>query len=167
MGFVALRVIGKIATQLHPCVAILDVRLRAEKPVPRAYPKELRSIGDHVRKRRLDLKMTQRQVAEIVGVDKTTVWNWERNRTEPLTRHLPSIALFLGYSPLETSGQSLGERLRDYRRKSGLSQKKLAREIGIDPSTLSRLEKNSPRCFKKVEEIASSFLRKADSREDQ
>ena len=111
--------------------------------------------------------MTQKQVAGVLGVDKTTEWNWESNRTEPLTRHLPSIILFLGYSPLEASVQSLEERLRDYRRKYGLSQKKLAKEIGIDPSTLSRLEKNNPRCFKKVVEIATDFLRKADPGEDE
>ncbi len=143
------------------------LEFRAKKPLPEAYPKELRTIGDHVRKRRLDLKMTQREVAEILRVDKTTVWNWESNRTEPLTRHLPSITLFLGYCPFEASGQSLGERLRDYLRKYGLSQKKLAKEIGIDPSTLSRLEKNNPRCFKKVVEIATDFLRKADPGEDE
>ena len=142
------------------------MRLHAKKPVSKAYPKELRTIGDHISKRRLDLKLTQKQVAELVGVDQTTVWNWESNRTEPLTRHLPSIIIFLGCSPFEASGQSLGERLCNYRRKTGLSQKKLAREIGIDPSTLSRLEKNSPRCFKKVVKIASDFLRRADSRKD-
>ena len=138
----------------------------AKKPVSKAYPKDLITLGDHIRKRRLDLKLTQKQVAGVVGVDKTTVWNWESNRTEPLTKLLPTIILFLGYSTFEASAQSLGERLEDYRKKTGLSQKKLAREIGIDPSTLSKLEKNSPRCFKKVVKIASDFLRRADSIKD-
>ena len=120
-----------------------------------------------MRKRRLDLKMTQKQVAGVLGVDKTTEWNWESNRTEPLTRHLPSIILFLGYSPLEASVQSLEERLRDYRRKTGLSQKKLAEAIGIDPSTLSRLEKNCSRCFKKVVKKAADFVCRENSKEDQ
>lgn len=140
------------------------MQLHAKKTVSKAYPKELRTIGDHIRKRRLDLKLTQKQVAELVGVDQTTVWNWESNRTEPLTRHLPSIIIFLGYSPFEASGQSLGERLCNYRRKTGLSQKKLAREIGIDPSTLSRLEKTSSRCFNKVVKKATDFLSRRDWR---
>ena len=143
------------------------VEIKAKRPLSKAYPREPVTIGDHIRKRRLDLKMTQKQLAEELGVSEGTVWNWERNRTEPLTRHLPSIALFLGYSPLEASVQSLEERLRDYRRKTGLSQKKLAEAIGIDPSTLSRLEKNCSRCFKKVVEIASDFLHRADPGEDE
>ena len=142
------------------------MRLRAKKPASSAYPKGLRSIGDHVRKRRIDLKLTQKQIAEKLGVDETTVWNWESSKTVPLTKHLPAIICFLGYSPFKETGQSLGERLQAHRRKSGLSQEELAMEIGIDPSTLSRLEKNSSRCFKKVVEIASDFLRRADSRKD-
>ena len=111
--------------------------------------------------------MTQERIAEIIGVDETTVWNWESGRTEPLIKHLPGVVTFLGYHPFEASGQSLGERLWDHRRKTGLSQKKLARAIGIDPTTLSRLEKNSSRCVKKVVEIATDFLRKADPGEDE
>ena len=134
------------------------VEISAKKPLPEAYPKKPMTMGDHVRRRRLDLKLTQKQAAGVVGADKTTVWNWESNRTEPLTKHLPSIILFLGYSPLEASGESLGERLRDYRRKTGFSQKKLAKAIGIDPSTLSKLEKNCSRCFSKVLKKATDFV---------
>ena len=111
--------------------------------------------------------MTQKQVAEKLGVDKVTVWNWEIANTVPLSKHLPAIVSFLGYGPFEASGESLGKRLLDYRKQSGLSQKKLAREIGIDPSTLSRLEKDSPRCFNKVVKKAADFICKENSKEDQ
>ncbi len=111
--------------------------------------------------------MTQNQVAEVLAVDETTVWNWESNRTEPLTKHLPALISFLGYIPFEPTGASLDERLLEYRRRSGLSQKKLARAIGIDPSTLSRLEKNNPRCFNKVVKMAADFLCRANPGEDQ
>lgn len=143
------------------------MRLSAKKPVPRAYPKEIRTIGDHVRRRRLDLKMTQKQVAEIISVDESTVWNWESNRTEPLIRHLPIIFLFLGYSPFSTTGQSLGERLQDYRRKTGFSRKKVANAIGTDPGTLGKIEKNDSGCSHKVIRKAINFLSRADSRKDQ
>jgi transcriptional regulator with XRE-family HTH domain len=38
----------------------------------------------------------QRQVAERLGVDETTVTNWELNRTTPALRFLPAIIRFLG-----------------------------------------------------------------------
>ena len=138
-----------------------------KKPLSKAYPSSLNTIGDHIRKRRLDLTLTQKQVAEKLGVDKATVWNWEIANTVPLSKHLPAIVSFLGYGPFEASGESLGERLLDYRKQSGLSQKKLAKAIGIDPSTLSRLEENNPRCFNKVVKMAADFLCRANPREDQ
>jgi transcriptional regulator with XRE-family HTH domain len=142
------------------------VRLHAKKPVSKAYPNELVTVGDHIRKRRLDLKLTQKEVGTVLGVDESTVWNWESSKAEPLTKHLPAIICFLGYSPFNGTGQSLGERLRDYRRKTGLTQKKLAREIGIDPSTLSRLEENCSRCFKKVVKKSTDFLHRTHSGRD-
>ncbi len=143
------------------------MRLHAKKPVSKAYPNELVTVGDHIRKRRLDLKLTQKEVGTVLGVDESTVWNWESSKAEPLTKHLPAIICFLGYSPFNGTGQSLGERLRDYRRKTGLTQKKLAGEIGIDPSTLSRLEKNSSRCLNKVVKMAIDFVRRVAPRKDQ
>jgi DNA-binding XRE family transcriptional regulator len=54
-----------------------NLKLRSPKPFDKAYPMELRSIGDHLRKRRLDLGLHQREVAVRIGVDKTTVYKWE------------------------------------------------------------------------------------------
>ena len=54
------------------------------------------TIRDHIRKKRLDLGLTQIEVAEIIGVKESTVWNWEHG-TEPELRHIPKIIEFLGY----------------------------------------------------------------------
>ncbi|MCL4511355.1 MAG: helix-turn-helix domain-containing protein [Bacteroidetes bacterium] len=66
-----------------------------KKALPKGYPKDLKTIGDHVRKRRLDLKLTQKEVAAILGVDECTVWNWEKNRTRPLPSLIARISEFL------------------------------------------------------------------------
>jgi len=71
--------------------------LRGQKPQSPKYPNELKSLGDHIRRRRLDLGLLQRQVAQQIGVDETTVYNWERNATSPSVRHFPAITQFLGY----------------------------------------------------------------------
>jgi DNA-binding XRE family transcriptional regulator len=60
----------------------------------------LRTYGDHVRAKRLDSGLLQRQVADIIGVDETTIYNWENNRVEPAAQLVPRIIQFLGYSPL-------------------------------------------------------------------
>jgi DNA-binding XRE family transcriptional regulator len=79
------------------------------------------TIGDHLRKRRLDVGLLQRELAERLGVDETTVTNWELNRTAPALRFLPGIVRFLGYV-LRAAENTLGERLLGFRRERGLSQ---------------------------------------------
>jgi transcriptional regulator with XRE-family HTH domain len=116
-----------------------SLKLRTKKPSSDKYPKEINTLGDHLRKRRLDLGLPQREVADKIGVDETTVNNWERQRTEPEIRFIAPIIEFLGYDPLPQP-KSLPERLKTYRLKLGLSQKKLAIKLGIDPSTITRWE---------------------------
>ena len=125
----------------HPCVAFLPCHLVGQKPLPKAYPRALCTIGDHLRRRRLDLGLLQRQAADRLGVDEATVTNWELKRTKPALRFLPGTVRFLGYAPW-AAGASLGERLLAYRRERGLPQTALARLLGVDPSTLGRWERN-------------------------
>ena len=61
------------------------------KPLSEAYPKEVRTLGDRIRKKRLDLGLRQRDVATQIGCDKTTVANWEKNRSEPRIIHLAGV----------------------------------------------------------------------------
>ena len=134
------------------------MRLHAKKPVSRAYPSSLKTIGDHIRKRRLDLKLTQKQVAERLGVDEATIWNWETGKTEPLVRQVPPVITFLGYDPFTFDGKSLADELKRYRVTHGLTQKELAREIGIDPATLSRLERSVGKMFASITEKLTAFM---------
>ncbi len=67
------------------------------------------------------------------------MWNWERNRAAPALWQIPKIIQFLGYSPY-TPCHSLSGRLKAYRQARGLSQKKLAKALGVDRSTLAEWE---------------------------
>lgn len=71
--------------------------LKAQKPKHVDYPKELLTIGDHIRAKRLDLGLLQKDVAKIIGVCEDTITYWEMNRTKPYKRFMPSIDTFLGY----------------------------------------------------------------------
>jgi len=48
---------------------------------------------------------------------------------------MPAIIQFLGYNPLPAAS-SLPERLATARRALGLSQRKMAGKLGVDPATL-------------------------------
>ncbi len=114
--------------------------MRAPKPLPRAYPQVLATIGDHLLKRRLDLGLLQREVAERLGADTCSVTNWELNRTSPALKFIPALVRFLGYLPFP-AGDTLAEQLVAYRTARGLSQGATARLLGVDPATLSRWER--------------------------
>ena len=124
--------------------------LSAKRPPNSAYPKELVTLGDHLRKRRLDLGFYPKDVAVAIGVDNMTVCNWEKGRSKPEIRLIPKLIEFLGYEPPIPEPKTLGELVLQYRRQKGISQKELARQIGIDPGTLGRLEADRGRCFPSV-----------------
>jgi len=71
----------------------------------------LRTLGDHLRKRRLDLGLLQCEVAQRLQVNQMTISNWETNRTSPQRRFIPRIISLLGYNPHDTQPATLGNRI--------------------------------------------------------
>jgi DNA-binding XRE family transcriptional regulator len=57
--------------------------LNAERPKNRQYPNNLNKLGDHLRNRRLELGLIQRDVSQRIGVDEDTICRWESNKTSP------------------------------------------------------------------------------------
>jgi len=115
------------------------VTLKAPKPQPSNYPKTLKTLGDHIRKTRLELGLFQREVAKKIGVTESTVWRWERNETSPPARFIPAIITFLGCDP-SPPPRLFSESLLKTRKLLGLTQKAMARRLGVDPTTLARWE---------------------------
>jgi transcriptional regulator with XRE-family HTH domain len=113
-------------------------------PPPRGCPQELTTLGDHVKKARLDRDLLQEDLARELGVSIGTVVNWEKNLTQVATRYLPKVVAFLGYDPRERSG-SLGARIRARREGQGLSQEVLAERLGVNPSTVRAWERGEVR----------------------
>ncbi|MFQ5887923.1 MAG: helix-turn-helix transcriptional regulator [Candidatus Hydrothermarchaeales archaeon] len=74
--------------------------LKAPKPKSPKYPKILNSLGNHIRKRRLDLGLLQKQVAEQIGAGEPTIYNWENDRTAPPDCFIRRIIQFLGHNPI-------------------------------------------------------------------
>jgi transcriptional regulator with XRE-family HTH domain len=136
------------------------VLLSVDRPKAKSYPTRLKTVGDHLRKHRLDRGLFQRQVAEMLGVDTTSVYLWETGRAEPAIRQMPGIIRFLGYDPVEAP-ETFAERLKAARRLLGISQRKLAARLGVDPSTVWRWERwgrDPPvRLKKRVEQLLKRF----------
>jgi transcriptional regulator with XRE-family HTH domain len=120
-------------------------------------PKELNTLGDHLLRRRLVLKLLQREVAEQIGVDKASIANWEGNRSKPGLKYMPAIFRFLGYNPLQP-GEGWAERLVQCRTMLGISQKEAAGRIGVDQSTLARWERGEREPTGKFEVQVLQFL---------
>jgi DNA-binding transcriptional regulator YiaG len=117
--------------------------LTAKKPENPAYPKELITLGDHIRKRRLDLGLRQKSLLVTLGVSESTVNNWEMNRYAPKTYLFPRIFAFLGYipSPYDKKSDNIIEQIKLYRLTHGLSQKKFAKLVGVDETTVAKWER--------------------------
>jgi len=146
--------------QFHPCVAILDVELIAKKPISKAYPKALLTLGDHIRKKRLDLNLHQIDVSKIINVDEMTVVGWELNHCEPLTRHIPKIIGFLCYLPEDLfPAKTLGQKIKRYRQLHGMTRKQLAKQLHIDKTTLDRLETNKGKTSRETVKKIANFLK--------
>ncbi len=124
---------------------------------------ELHTVGDHLRKRRLDLGLLQRDVAAQIGVNTATVANWELGHTAPALRWVPTIVQFLEYAPMPPASSSIAKRLNVSRRLIGLSQKALARRLGIDPTTLARWERGTRRPTGKFAAIVETFFAKCET----
>ena len=52
-----------------------------------------------MKKQRMDLGLTQREVALQIGANPWTVANWEKGKTNPTPRFTTGIIKFLGYDP--------------------------------------------------------------------
>jgi hypothetical protein len=50
-----------------------------KKPLS-GYPRELKTLGDHIKRRRLDLSLSLKQVAVGLAVTDETVRNWEQDQ---------------------------------------------------------------------------------------
>jgi transcriptional regulator with XRE-family HTH domain len=139
-----------------PALPFCHVHLRAKRTDPR-LPRELKTLGDHIRKKRIELGLLQREVADLLGADPQSVNAWERNYRQPVLHRLPAIAAFLGYD-LEPppADAPLGLRIASRRRRLGLSQKALAERLGIDEATVRKWER--ARIFLRVDERVQRIL---------
>jgi DNA-binding transcriptional regulator YiaG len=60
------------------------------------YPKNPKNFGEMIRKKRMDMRLTMREIAERLGVSETTVYNWEIRNRKPYRRMEEKLKAILG-----------------------------------------------------------------------
>ena len=106
---------------------------------PLNYPKDPQTIGRLILKRRMDLGLSQPQVAKIIGVSTNTITYWETGKSEPSVKYLPKIINFLQKIPFNLPSTVI-EELKYRRLINGLSQKNLSKELKEDAKAIRMWE---------------------------
>ncbi len=119
------------------------VRVRLKLLIRKLYDFEPKTLGEHIRRRRLVLSITQDEAALRLGVNVWTVHNWETVETKPEIRFIPALTAFLGYDPEPADTGTLAGRLVSKRRELGLSQREAARCLAIDPGSWAGWERGA------------------------
>lgn len=138
----------------------MPIRLKASRPAP--FPQAPQTLGDHIKRRRLALRLTQKEAAKLLGVGAYTVLNWEKNKAAPPIRAIPAIVRFLGYDPFPPPN-SLAERLLAKRRQMGWSIKKAARQLGVDEGTWTAWEMGTAAPQERYRATVEAFLQALDN----
>ena len=85
------------SVDIHARVAFLPgIRVTLKALKPNIFAEPPRTLGEHIKARRLALLLTQKDLARRLGVSSFTVLNWERGKTAPSPQLSDALAHFLG-----------------------------------------------------------------------
>jgi transcriptional regulator with XRE-family HTH domain len=111
----------------------------------------------------MDLGLRQEDAAKALGVKTSTVIKWELGLNPVSAAYLPAVIRFLGYDPVPEI-TSLPDRILAARRTLSISQKELARRLGVDPKTIrkwehGKIERRYPRTAAILEAFIAEVLK--------
>ena len=115
----------------------LGVRVTLKSLRKKDYSEDPQTLGEHLKKRRRELGLLQREAAKRMGILTETYLNWEKGHTEPVASQFRPVVAFLGYDP-SPAPRTLAERLEAKRRASGTTFGEVAEHLGWDEGTLTR-----------------------------
>lgn len=98
-------------------------------------------VGLHLKKRRLELELSQPDVGRIIGGVPDAITTWELGRHPPKIRYAPKIIQFLGYNPYpKNETETFGGKVKWCRLLLGLSHRKMGKLLNADPGTVGHWE---------------------------
>lgn len=123
-------------------------------------PKELKTIGEHIRAWRITNGLLQKDVSRILGITEESVVRWESGTT-PFIRYMPGIIKMIGYIPLHIDTSTLGGKIWYCRYLLGETSREFGRRMSVDGATIRYWEKNkivSTRYAQKVEKVCNRII---------
>ena len=93
LGICALRVQRHIPLKQRVsanCVQFVNQLVAAGTPT---------TFAEHVRKRRLELKLSQKQLAKVLDTTHDTISSWELGLSKPQAKYRARVVKWLGYDP--------------------------------------------------------------------
>ena len=139
-----------------PALAFFGIELKTVRPSQSIENPQV--IGEHIKNRRLQLKLTQADVAKVFEICEDSITGWENGRSEPQIQFYPKIIKFLGYNPFPVNIETLAGRIKNYRITQGLSHKKFGQKIGVDASTISTWEEGKHKPTSKMTKILEEII---------
>jgi transcriptional regulator with XRE-family HTH domain len=136
----------------------LPITLKGLKPKETDF--EPRTLGEHIRSRRLELGLSQKAAAGRLGTSWRTAFNWEKGNSKPAVESIPAIIEFLGYDPFPNDAKSLPDRLIATRCAQGWTIKEAARQLGVDEGTWGEWERKGSIPWKRYQRMVEDFLTK-------
>ena len=141
-------------------------------------PRKPQTIGEHLRRRRLELGLLQAQSARRLGVSTVTLSLWEWDKVYPTWPQQPKIIAYLGYDPFTSPAlgkgksnetrfvaflvpdQSLSFGQQITRRRLALkkTRKECARELGVSVKTLWGWESDQHQPMKRLRKRIETLL---------
>ena len=100
MAVVSLLILAVGVYVLVLLIRALRKYIRSE-PVRKEKAASARSLGEVLKRRRTECKMTQDFVAEALGVSRQAVSKWESGASDPSTTNLIALAKLFGTTPEE------------------------------------------------------------------
>ncbi len=105
MAVVSLLILAVGVYVLALLIRALRKYIRSE-PVRKEKAASARSLGEVLKRRRTECKMTQEFVAEALGVSRQAVSKWESGASDPSTVNLIALAKLFGTTPEELLKES-------------------------------------------------------------
>ena len=121
------------------------------------YSETPKTLGEHLKKRRRELGLLQREAAERMGIQRDTYVNWEKDKTRPVASQFRPVVAFLGYDPTPAP-ETLSGRLKAKRRELGVTFAQVARYLAWDPGTLTRYLNGTRRMSPARAALLEAFL---------
>lgn len=139
-----------------------DVPLIVKAQKPKDYSETPQSLGEHLKKRRRELGLLQREAATQMGVTADTLINWERDRSKPVAAQFNRLIDFLGFDPWPAP-KTLAGRVEAKQRRLGASLAQIARYLRWDPGSLRRYLDGSWRMSSDRQDALEAFLATKDT----